>query len=139
MIVRSIKGWSAATSASGVASPSCRSHSTMRPPVVSSRVPAAAPVETTSTRPPPAGAVAGAEVVIGDGDRAVVFDWEPTLMTGSELLGGPRGTDMRLDDHNRPTRGEKRKEYKDRMDAKTEAREELWQERQAGHWSDPED
>ncbi|WP_263119749.1 GTPase ObgE [Cellulomonas sp. RIT-PI-Y] len=83
------------------------------------------------------GAVAGAEVVIGEGDRAVVFDWEPTLMTGSELLGGPRGTDMRLEDTSRPTRGEKRKEYKDRMDAKAEAREELWQERQAGHWSDP--
>lgn len=86
-----------------------------------------------------AGAVAGAEVVIGEGDRAVVFDWEPTLMTGSELLGGPRGTDMRLDDHSRPTRGEKRREYKDRMDAKTEAREELWQERQAGHWADPDE
>ncbi|GIG25367.1 GTPase ObgE [Cellulomonas denverensis] len=85
-----------------------------------------------------AGAVAGAEVVIGDGDRAVVFDWEPTLTTGSELLGGPRGTDMRLDDHSRPTRGEKRREYKERMDAKAEAREELWQEREAGHWSDPE-
>jgi len=29
-----------------------------------------------------AGAVAGAEVVIGAGDNAVVFDWEPTLLTG---------------------------------------------------------
>ena len=49
-----------------------------------------------------AGAVAGAEVVIGDGDDAVVFDWEPTLMTGSELLGGPRGSDLRLEDSARP-------------------------------------
>jgi GTP-binding protein len=83
-----------------------------------------------------AGAVAGAEVVIGDGPRAVVFDWEPTLLTGSELLGGPRGTDMRLDERSRPTRGEKRQEYKERMDAKAEARAELWTEREAGLWTD---
>ena len=83
-----------------------------------------------------AGAVAGAEVVIGDGPSAVVFDWEPTLLTGSELLGGPRGTDLRLEDRSRPTRGEKREQYKDRMDAKAEARAELWQEREAGLWTD---
>ncbi len=83
-----------------------------------------------------AGAVAGAEVVIGDGPRAVVFDWEPTMLTGSELLGGPRGTDVRLEDRSRPTRGEKRVEYKDRMDAKADARAELWTEREAGLWTD---
>ncbi|GAA2729151.1 GTPase ObgE [Cellulomonas aerilata] len=83
-----------------------------------------------------AGAVAGAEVVIGDGDDAVVFDWEPTLLTGSELLGGPRGTDLRLEDSSRPTRSDKRREYKDRMDAKSEARAELWTEREAGIWTD---
>jgi GTP-binding protein len=83
-----------------------------------------------------AGAVAGAEVVIGAGDNAVVFDWEPTLLTGSELLGGPRGTDLRMENHARPTRVDKRKEYKDRMDAKTEARAELWTEREAGVWTD---
>jgi GTP-binding protein len=82
------------------------------------------------------GAVAGAEVVIGAGDSAVIFDWEPTLLTGSELLGGPRGTDLRLEDHARPTRVDKRKEYKDRMDAKAEARAELWTERKAGVWTD---
>lgn len=81
-----------------------------------------------------AGAVAGAEVVIGDGPRAVVFDWEPTLMTGSELLSGPRGTDQRIEERSRPTRGEKRQEYKERMDAKAEARAELWTEREAGLW-----
>lgn len=84
-----------------------------------------------------AGAVAGAEVVIGDGDGAVVFDWEPTLSTGAELLGGPRGSDARLADHTRPTRGEKRREHKERMDAKAEARAELWTEREAGIWTDP--
>lgn len=83
-----------------------------------------------------AGAVAGAEVVIGDGPKAVVFDWEPTLLTGSELLGGPRGTDMRIEERSRPTRGEKRVEYKERMDAKAEARAELWTEREAGVWTD---
>ncbi|MGH8969010.1 MAG: GTPase ObgE [Actinomycetes bacterium] len=44
-----------------------------------------------------AGAEAGSEVVIGEGERAVVFDWEPTLKAGAELLHGRRGTDLRLD------------------------------------------
>jgi GTP-binding protein len=44
-----------------------------------------------------AGADAGAEVLIGDGDQAVVFDWEPTMKAGAELLHGRRGTDLRLD------------------------------------------
>lgn len=83
-----------------------------------------------------AGAVAGDEVRIGDPSDAVVFDWEPTLMTGPELLGA-RGTDLRLDDHSRPTRGEKRREHHDRMDAKAEARRELWTERESGQWTDP--
>ena len=83
-----------------------------------------------------AGARAGAEVLIGAGDNAVVFDWEPTLMTGAELLTGPRGTDLRLEDHSRPSRNEKREKYYDRMDAKAEARKELWTEREAGKWTD---
>ncbi len=45
-----------------------------------------------------AGAEAGAEVVIGPGDDAVVFDWEPTLNSGAELLHGPRGSDLRIED-----------------------------------------
>jgi GTP-binding protein len=44
-----------------------------------------------------AGAEAGDEVVIGEGDRAVVFDWEPSMKAGAELLHGRRGTDLRLD------------------------------------------
>ncbi|WP_182111528.1 MULTISPECIES: GTPase ObgE [unclassified Actinotalea] len=83
------------------------------------------------------GATPGAEVVIGPSQDAVVFDWEPTLLTGSELLGGPRGTDLRLEDQSRPTRSAKRQGYKERMDAKSEARSELWTEREAGHWADP--
>jgi len=86
-----------------------------------------------------AGAVAGDEVRIGPDENAVVFDWEPTLMTGAELLGGPRGSDPRLAESERPTRGEKRTEFKERMDAKAAARAELWTEREAGHWSTPDE
>ena len=46
------------------------------------------------------GAVAGSEVRIGDGDDAVVFDWEPTIEAGAEQLAGflhRRGEDSRLE------------------------------------------
>ena len=43
------------------------------------------------------GAEAGAEVVIGADDDAVVFDWEPTIVAGAEHLLGRRGTDPRVD------------------------------------------
>lgn len=43
-----------------------------------------------------AGATPGDEVVIGSDDDAVVFNWEPTVEAGAELLHGPRGTDDRL-------------------------------------------
>jgi GTPase len=51
------------------------------------------------------GAVAGAEVLIGDFDDAVVFDWDPELPAGTlssdqrddgKYRFGPRGTDRRL-------------------------------------------
>ncbi len=84
-----------------------------------------------------AGAVAGSEVRIGGEDNSVVFDWEPTMSTGAELLAGPRGTDLRMEENSRPTRAEKRREHTERMDAKTAAREELWMERGSGHWTDP--
>ncbi|MDQ1670980.1 MAG: GTPase [Actinomycetota bacterium] len=44
-----------------------------------------------------AGAQAGDEVVIGEGEQGVLFDWEPTLQAGAELLHGRRGTDLRLE------------------------------------------
>ncbi|QWW18890.1 GTPase ObgE [Schaalia sp. 19OD2882] len=84
-----------------------------------------------------AGAFAGDTVVIGDLDGGVVFDWEPTLSTGPELLG-QRGQDLRLEQGGRATRKERRERYHDMMDAKAEAREELWTERMAGIWTDPE-
>ena len=43
-----------------------------------------------------AGATEGAEVVIGDGPDAVVFDWDPDIPAGSPRGFGPRGTDRRL-------------------------------------------
>lgn len=71
------------------------------------------------------GAVAGDEVVIGDGPAGVIFDWEPTMLTGAEHLGA-RGSDLRFEERNRPTRAEKREEFHDRMDAKAAARAEIW-------------
>ncbi|HEX6336544.1 MAG TPA: GTPase ObgE [Jiangellaceae bacterium] len=44
-----------------------------------------------------AGAQPGVEVLIGPEDNAVVFEWEPSIIAGAELLHGPRGTDARLD------------------------------------------
>jgi GTP-binding protein len=81
-----------------------------------------------------AGAVSGATVLIGPKDNAVVFDWEPTMATGAELLGA-RGTDLRLDEASRPTREQKRADYADRRAARTAARDELAEERRAGHWA----
>lgn len=43
------------------------------------------------------GAQPGDAVLIGPEDDAVVFDWEPTVQAGAELLYGPRGTDPRLE------------------------------------------
>jgi GTP-binding protein len=42
------------------------------------------------------GAKSGDEVRIGAGDDAVIFDWEPSIEAGAELLGGPRGQDLRF-------------------------------------------
>ncbi|WP_415854551.1 GTPase ObgE [Sinomonas sp. G460-2] len=81
------------------------------------------------------GARPGDTVVIGE-DDAVVFDWEPTMMTGAEILAGPRGTDLRLADWDRPTRAQKREEHEDRKSAKAAARDELEAERRAGIWTE---
>ena len=86
-----------------------------------------------------AGAVAGSTVLIGPPEDAVVFDWEPTMMSGAEHLTGPRGSDVRLEDYGRKTRAEKREEFHSRKDAQTAARDELEAERRAGHWASAED
>jgi GTPase len=41
-----------------------------------------------------AGALPGAEVLIGEEDNAVVFDWDPNVTAAAGF--GPRGTDPRL-------------------------------------------
>ena len=81
-----------------------------------------------------AGAVAGSTVVIGPEEDAVVFDWEPTLVGGAEMLGG-RGTDARFEESTRRTTQERREEFHARKDAQTAAREDLRAEREAGHWT----
>ena len=82
-----------------------------------------------------AGAVPGSTVLIGPDDNAVVFDWEPTMSSGAELLG-PRGTDLRLDEAGRATRAEKREQFHNRKDAQRAAREEMAAERAAGLWTE---
>lgn len=46
-----------------------------------------------------AGADEGAEVIIGEGDDAVVFDWDPSTPAGGRRRGpwGPRGGDPRIE------------------------------------------
>ncbi|MDP9832683.1 GTPase ObgE [Trueperella abortisuis] len=82
------------------------------------------------------GAKEGDTVVIGPEDGGVIFDWEPTVSTGAELLS-PRGTDARLDQNTRATRRERKAAFHERMDAKEEARQELWMDRESGLWTDP--
>lgn len=74
------------------------------------------------------GAHPGDTIVIGPDDNSVVFDWDPTMVGGAELLGA-RGTDMRLEDDQRATRKERKAAFHERMDAKAEARAELEAER----------
>jgi GTP-binding protein len=82
------------------------------------------------------GAKPGDTVVIGE-DDGVVFDWEPTMMAGAELLATPRGTDIRIADiGDRPTRAQKREEQLERREAKAAARAELEAERKAGIWTE---
>jgi len=81
-----------------------------------------------------AGAVSGDTVLIGAEDDAVVFDWEPTLVAGAELLG-QRGTDLRLDPSHRPSRDEKRESARDRYVARQSTQADLEAERRAGHWA----
>ncbi|KAD3720524.1 GTPase ObgE [Arthrobacter yangruifuii] len=82
------------------------------------------------------GAKPGDAVVIGEGD-GVVFDWEPTMIGGAELLAAsPRGSDIRIEEFSRPTREEKREDHQKRRDARAAAREELETERRAGIWTE---
>ncbi len=81
------------------------------------------------------GAKPGDAVVIGADDNGVVFDWEPTMAAGAELLGGPRGADLRMEEQSRPTRKDKRREYEERKAARAATRSELEAERRTGVWA----
>ena len=91
------------------------------------------------------GAKPGDEVRIGRGDRAVEFDWDPTIAAGAEMLDGAqlgaRGKDLRLESEEpggrRRTNSERRRQYHEMMDAKAAVREAMMAERAAGHWADP--
>lgn len=83
-----------------------------------------------------AGAVAGSTVLIGPGEDAVVFDWEPTMLSGAEHLGA-RGSDARLEERHRPTREQKREEQRERTAARIGRIAAMEEERRAGHWADP--
>ncbi|MCD9593781.1 GTPase ObgE, partial [Streptomyces sp. 8ZJF_21] len=65
-----------------------------------------------------AGAHGGDEVVIGPEDDAVVFDWEPTMATGAEMLGR-RGEDHRFDEP-RPAAQRRRDRDAERDEAEQE-------------------
>lgn len=84
-----------------------------------------------------AGATTGSPVLIGPGKDAVVFDWEPTMIGGAELLQGPRGTDVRVEDNHRPTREEKRENQRTRTAERMARLAAMEEERKAGHWADP--
>jgi GTP-binding protein len=43
------------------------------------------------------GAQVGDDVVIGDDDNAVVFEFDPQVQAGAETLLGRRGRDLRLE------------------------------------------
>ena len=79
------------------------------------------------------GAKPGDAVVIG-GEGGVVFDWEPTVSTGAELLGN-RGEDLRLQENARRTTAERREAYQARKDRRAATQAELEAERRAGLWS----
>lgn len=91
------------------------------------------------------GARPGDEIHIGKGNRAVEFDWDPTVAAGAEMLDGnqlgSRGQDLRLEDSagtsRRRTNAQRREQYKQKMDAKTAVRAAMIAERKAGHWADP--
>jgi GTP-binding protein len=62
-----------------------------------------------------AGARSGDGVAIGPEENAVVFDWEPTVMAGAEMLGR-RGEDHRFDE-SRPAAQRRRDKQAERDEA----------------------
>jgi len=78
------------------------------------------------------GATAGDDVIIGDEADAVMFDFDPQVMAGAEVLGR-RGEDLRIDQSDRRTNVQRREELAlkrafeaDRRAARGDSREADW-------------
>ncbi|MFY0406250.1 GTPase ObgE [Solicola sp. PLA-1-18] len=69
------------------------------------------------------GAEPGDDIVIGSDDDAVVFDFDPDVGAGSELLLTRRGEDMRLDDNSRRTSRQRREDLAAHRRSEADARE----------------
>ncbi|MET0819674.1 MAG: Obg family GTPase CgtA, partial [Aeromicrobium sp.] len=83
------------------------------------------------------GAEAGDDVVIGDEDNAVVFDFDPQVTAGAEVLGR-RGEDLRIDQSDRRTNVQRREELAAKRAFEAERREARGESREPD-WSFPED
>ncbi len=68
------------------------------------------------------GAERGDDIVIGDGEDAVIFDFDPQVDAGAENLGR-RGEDHRFYDRSRRTNPERREELAAKRAAEAEARQ----------------
>ena len=56
------------------------------------------------------GAVRGSEVIIGARDNAVVFDFDPSIAAGAEVLMNRRGHDARIDSYGYADRSRHKKD-----------------------------
>ena len=83
------------------------------------------------------GAKAGDDVVIGDENDAVMFDFDPQIPAGAEVLGR-RGEDLRIDQSDRRTNVQRREELAARRAYEAEKRE-ARNEGRDPDWSFPED
>ena len=85
------------------------------------------------------GAKAGDDVVIGDEDNAVVFDFDPQVSAGAEVLGR-RGEDLRIDQSDRRTNVQRREELAAKRAFEAGAREARAEGRDPQpDWAFPED
>jgi GTP-binding protein len=83
------------------------------------------------------GATAGDDVVIGDEADAVMFDFDPQIPAGAEVLGR-RGEDLRIDQSDRRTNVQRREELAARRAFEAEKRAARTDSREPD-WSFPED
>ncbi len=68
------------------------------------------------------GAKPGDDIVIGDEKDAVIFDFDPQVQAGAEILAGPRGEDARFDDNARRTSKQRREELATQRQREAESR-----------------